>query len=297
MTVLEVRHRTRYRYRRPVRFGEHLAMVRPRASHDLHLIALRLGTRPVSNVRWVHDVFSNSIARIAFPEPADELVIDVWFQVSTLRHEEPDYPIAESAAEYPFAYDEQDRIDLGATLQPHLPDPDGALGRWVQRFGGPARRRPTLELLREINAAIRDEFAYTVRHEPGTLTPSELLARGTGSCRDFALFMMEAVRRLGLAARFVSGYLYDPALDGAAEGLQGAGATHAWVEIYLPGCGWLEFDPTNALVGSRHLIRVAVARTPEQAVPVSGTYVGAPEDALGLDVGVSVRAVGGAAAA
>lgn len=150
---------------------------------------------------------------------------------------------------------------------------------------------PSLELLRAIKRVIPQRFRYGVRHEPGTRPPAETLRLGSGSCRDFALLMMEAVRRLGFAARFVSGYLYDPALDGAAETVVGAGSTHAWLEVYLPGTGWVEFDPTNALEGSRRLVRVAVAREPHQAVPLSGTYIGDTEDFLSLEVEVEVRAV------
>jgi transglutaminase-like putative cysteine protease len=109
---------------------------------------------------------------------------------------------------------------------------------------------------------------------------------GRGSCRDFALLMMEAVRSLGLAARFVSGYLYVPSRDGPEH--IGGGSTHAWCQVYLPGAGWVEFDPTNGIIGNRDLIRVAVARDPSQAIPLSGTYAGSPEDELGMKVQVNV---------
>lgn len=132
-------------------------------------------------------------------------------------------------------------------------------------------------------------FTYLRREEPGTQDPISTLQMGTGSCRDFALLMMEAVRSLGLAARFVSGYLYVPAKDG---GHVGGGATHAWVEVYLPGAGWMEFDPTNGIIGNRDLIRVAVVRDPRQAVPLSGTWTGDPSDLIGMDVEVDVTADG-----
>ena len=139
--------------------------------------------------------------------------------------------------------------------------------------------------------AICRDLDYETRHEHGTRVPAETLARRSGSCRDFALLMMEAARVLGFGARFVSGYLYDPALDdeGTDERVQGAGATHAWTQIYLPSAGWVEFDPTNGNVGSRNLIRVAVARDPRQAIPLTGSYFGAPDDFLDLSVEVQVR--------
>jgi transglutaminase-like putative cysteine protease len=141
-------------------------------------------------------------------------------------------------------------------------------------------------MLRQMTANIHDEFTYVARHEKGTQTPMETLARRRGTCRDFAVLMIEAARALGLAARFVSGYLYDPMRH---EPLIGGGNTHAWVRIFLPGSGWVEFDPTNGIVGNRGLIRVAVARDPQQAVPISGTWRGFPSDNLGMKVSVDVH--------
>ena len=111
------------------------------------------------------------------------------------------------------------------------------------------------------------------REEEGTQTPVETIERKSGTCRDYALLLIEAARSLGFGARFVTGYLYDPALDGG-DAMQGAGATHAWAEIYLPGAGWVEFDPTNGLVAGENLIRVAVTRDPAQAVPIAGSFAG-----------------------
>jgi transglutaminase-like putative cysteine protease len=139
-------------------------------------------------------------------------------------------------------------------------------------------------------AAIRGQFAYKRREEVGVQSPVETLELGSGSCRDFAVFMMEACRCVGLAAQFVSGYLYDERLIDAAGGLVGGGATHAWTQVYLPGVGWVEFDPTNALVGGRNLIRVAVAREAAQAAPLAGSYTGKPTDFLAMDVNVEVIA-------
>jgi transglutaminase-like putative cysteine protease len=133
------------------------------------------------------------------------------------------------------------------------------------------------------------DFDYAERHEPGVQSPLETLNLGSGTCRDYALFMMEAVRSVGLAARFVSGYLYDPALDGGASDITGAGSTHAWVQVYLPGAGWVEFDPTNGSQGGFNLVPIAVAREPEQAVPVSGSFTGDASDFLGMNVEVSVH--------
>ena len=142
-----------------------------------------------------------------------------------------------------------------------------------------------------MNQHIRDNFRYVARDEEGTQQPLETLELGSGSCRDFALLMMEAARRLGVATRFVSGYLYDPALDGgeATASTVGAGYTHAWLQAYLPGAGWVPFDPTNNLLGGTQLIRVGVARDPSQAAPISGSWFGESDDYLGMDVNVTVQ--------
>jgi transglutaminase-like putative cysteine protease len=134
--------------------------------------------------------------------------------------------------------------------------------------------------------AIRRQFTYVARQEPGTQDPVSTLKLGRGSCRDFALFMMEAVRSLGLATRFVSGYLHVPQASGRKR--LGGGSTHAWLQVYLPGAGWVEFDPTNGIVGNHDLIRVAVVRDPRQAVPLSGTWMGFPADFVAMDVEVQV---------
>jgi transglutaminase-like putative cysteine protease len=150
-------------------------------------------------------------------------------------------------------------------------------------------RPDTRELLRSMAATIKADFAYEARETEGTQTPDETLKRGVGSCRDFAFLMMEAVRRLGMAARFVSGYLYDPALDGGGEqDLVGSGATHAWLQVYLPGAGWAPFDPTNAVFGGQSLIRVAFAREPRLAAPVIGSWIGREDDFEAMDVEIDV---------
>jgi transglutaminase-like putative cysteine protease len=163
----------------------------------------------------------------------------------------------------------------------------GAVDAWAAGFV--TRPMPTLQLLQSMNAAIKEQFVYRERFEEGTQDPAETLRMKSGTCRDFALLLIEAVRSLGFAARFVSGYLYDPALQGGAA-MQGAGATHAWADIYLPGAGWVEYDPTNGLIAGENLIRVAVTRDPAQAVPIAGTFAGRPEDFQGMDINVSVTA-------
>jgi transglutaminase-like putative cysteine protease len=148
-----------------------------------------------------------------------------------------------------------------------------------------------MAILSRMTKTIQQEFTYNPRDEMGTQHPVTTLKTGKGTCRDYALLMMEAARTLGFAARFVSGYLYDDSkLSGGKNTVIGGGATHAWVQIYLPGAGWVTFDPTNGLISDRNLLRVAVTRDPSQAVPLKGSFIGKPGDFLGMDVKVEIRA-------
>jgi transglutaminase-like putative cysteine protease len=288
---LKISHSTVYRYRREVAFNEHRAMFRPRDSHDLRVLEASLVLSPPGDVRWIHDVFSNSIALITFAQGAAELRFESMIDIEHYGLHDPEMMLREYAASYPFRYDNEQMPDLLPTLQCHYPDPEGAVGAWARQFLDAAETTPTQELLVRITRAIKEQFCYHEREIHGTQAPTDTLGLGSGTCRDFALFMIEAVRSLGLAARFVTGYLYDPALDGQGPGLQGAGATHAWVQVYLPGAGWVEFDPTNGLIGGSNLIRVGVARDPKQAVPLQGSYNGAASDFIGMDVEVTVTKV------
>ena len=286
MPIVTIRHTTVYRYVAPVTFGDHRLMFRPRDSHDLRLLETGLQISPPASVRWLHDVFGNSIAVASFSEPAAELRL-----VSTIRLEHfpaaaLEFPVEPYAKHHPFSYSTEEVPDLGRTIERHYPDPDHRLDEWARRFITRPGETDTQALLVAMTAAIREEFRYEAREAKGTQSPVETLDRAAGTCRDFALFMMEAARSLGFAARFVSGYLYD---DQAV----GGGATHAWVQIYLPGAGWVEFDPTNALVGGQKLVRVAVTRDPSQAIPVAGTWTGAPSDFLGMTVDVQTTPEGG----
>jgi transglutaminase-like putative cysteine protease len=288
MKPLTVRHTTYYRYARPVRFGPHRLMLRPRDSHDLRLVRTELAISPKAELRWLHDVFGNSVAIATFGEPAEELCIESTLHLERYALERPVFALDPDAATYPFVYSSEDRSDLGRQVERHSPDPNGVIDDWAKRF---VTEKPidTLRLLSNINSSIKAHFAYNTRDEEGTQSPAETLERNSGTCRDYAFLMIEAVRSLGFGARFVTGYLYDPKLDGGSDdGTTGAGATHAWCEIYLPGAGWVEYDPTNALIGSAALVRVAVTRDPSQAAPVSGSYIGAAADYLGLKVEVAV---------
>ena len=287
MKLLTVRHATTYRYAGPVTFGQHRLMLRPRDSHDLRLVGAELALSPPGTVRWMHDVFGNSVALVDFSAPAAELVIVSTLAIERYGLARLEFRIAPEAENYPFMHSADDRTDLGRLRERHYPD-RGEVEEWARQFviETPAN---TFNLLATMNGAIRGSFAYRVREEEGTQTPVETLERKSGTCRDYALLFIEAARSLGFGARFVSGYLYDPALDGGAA-VQGAGATHAWTEIYLPGAGWVEFDPTNGSIAGENLIRVAVTRDPAQAAPIAGSYSGEGAAYLGMEVEVTVRA-------
>ena len=287
---LTVRHRTTYSYAVPVAFGEHRMMLRPRDSHDLRLVDARMTLSPGAHVRWAHDVFGNSGAFMTFDEPASELLVESVLVLDRYALEGPRPPIDPAAERYPFIYSADDRADLGRLLELQHSDPKGEVATWAKGFVA-SDVTDTLALLADINSGIHKGFTYQARADEGTQAPLETLHLGSGTCRDFALLMMEALRSLGFATRFVSGYLYDPALDAAGDaGIQGSGATHAWLEVYLPGAGWVEYDPTNGLIGSNSLIRVAVTRDPAQAIPIAGSYSGPSGAFTGMEVVVEVMA-------
>jgi transglutaminase-like putative cysteine protease len=298
MTVLNLRHSTVYRYRRPVTFGEHRMMFRPRDSHDLRLIGTGLRISPAATIRWHHDVFANSIGVASFDECADKLIFESEIKVEHYVDDEQEFVLEPHAQTMPFSYSTDEIPDLGRTRERHYADPDHLVDEWARQFlvtsngnDGPDEIA-TMDVLTNLTKAIPRQFEYRRRYAEVTQTPIETLRLRSGSCRDYAVLMMEAVRTFGLAARFVSGYVYDPQLleDAAANGTTvGTGETHAWVQIYLPGAGWVEFDPTNGLIGGVNLIRVAVARDPRQAIPLTGTFVGAADDFVDMEVTVEIR--------
>jgi transglutaminase-like putative cysteine protease len=283
MSFLTVRHSTIYRYREPVTLGEHRIMFRPRESHDLRLIQAELMIAPKpAHLRWLHDPFDNSVAVATFAGTTYELRFE---SVVTLQHFEttlPEYPIEEYARSYPFRYSDEDFPALMRALTPHYPNE--AVSKWVLQFLDPSVSTDTIKVLRAMTHGICDQLTYTRRIEKGVHSPEKTLESKEGSCRDFAVLMMEGARSLGIAARFVSGYIFTP----KDSGLAGGGSTHAWMQAYLPGAGWIDFDPTNSIIGNRNLIRVGVAWSPEHVLPLWGTYQGSPGAFRGMDVSVKV---------
>jgi transglutaminase-like putative cysteine protease len=289
VSVLNVRHKTTYVYARPVEFGEHRLMSRPRDSHDLRLLDTTLVIDPpASALRWMHDVFGNSIAIATFNQAAEQLVFESGFRAEHFPAAPRALEVEPYAAKFPFNYSADDAMDLSHTKDRHYPDAEHKIDTWAKVIVEKTPGGGTLDVLTAMTEGIKEQFKYEERDAVGVQSPLETLELGSGSCRDFAVFMMEASRSLGLAARFVSGYLYDEQLIDGGGGLVGGGSTHAWAQVFLPGAGWVEFDPTNALIGGRNLIRVAVARDASQAAPLMGSYKGEPTDFVSMSVEVQV---------
>ncbi len=287
-TTLRVRHVTTYRYARPVELGEHRMMLRPRDGHDQRLVESELTIEPrPTRIRWLYDAFDNCVALATFAGATTSLSVESRSTVERTEDDSPGGEIDPRARHFPFSYLPEELPDVARSIERLYGDPGGDLDRWANQFVNSGGTTLTGDLLMTMTCAIREGFAYERREEAGVQPPWLTLDRRKGSCRDFAVLMMEAARVLGVAARFVSGYIYVPGGQSASERL-GGGATHAWVQVYLPGAGWIEFDPTNGLIGGRDLIRVAVARVPSQATPLTGIYYGNLADELGMDVTVEV---------
>ena len=283
MKRIRILHRTKYQYRAPVTLGLHRALLRPREGHDLQIETALLDVAPLASVRWARDVYGNSIAVMSFPEPASQLSItsDVTVRLNDDRSAE--CLLEPTATSYPFQYAATEQVEIVPYRLPSYPHDGPAVQQWLLDLYRPGQVIETWDLLLRLNGRIFEAFEYRYRPEYGVQLPCQTIALGSGSCRDYAVFMMEAARHWGFAARFVTGYIQ------MADGQHGA--THAWTEIYLPGAGWQGYDPTNnKLAGSEH-VSVAVAREQEKASPLAGTWEG-PADAFdGMEVSVQVVAV------
>lgn len=293
MPSLTIRHVTTYRYRKPVAFGEHRMMLRPRESHDQKIIEVRLGISPQPiSLHFTEDDFGNHIAIARFEGRASELRFE---SVVSLEHSPQPAELNAAPDEdgFPVEYSIDEMPELAECLRRHHPDPSNEVGNWAQQFLQPGEKIGVLELLVRLTRGIHQGFRYQRREAKGIQQPVETLRLGHGSCRDFALLMIEAGRSLGLAARFASGYLALPFDEGEEPASGGSvdhahGATHAWAQIFLPGNGWIDFDPTSDSVGKAALVTVAVVRDPQDALPLHGTFIGSAADPLGMEVRVSV---------
>jgi transglutaminase-like putative cysteine protease len=286
VTQVRISHTTLYHYRNPVSLNPHRLMLRPRESRELQLMSHTLNVSPDAAIAWAHDVWGNAVATASFTGKTDVLRIESTVELDLTGNPWPIFNIAVSALHFPFFYSNDERADLGALAIQQYLDPMGRLQKWARSFVRGAAP-DTLELLKAISHGVSETMQYEVRETEGTQTPIESLDRGRGSCRDFAILFAEAVRSLDIGARIVSGYLYDPL--STATGSSGSGSTHAWAEVYVPGAGWINFDPTNRSIGGFNLVPVAVARDITLLMPVSGSYAGAADAFAGMEVEVRVN--------
>ena len=284
MPVVSIRHLTRYRYRTRVGFGEHRMMLRPLEAFDQRLISYALEISPEpSALHHLHDLTDACVAVARFDAGADALVVE---SRALIEHAPVSAPLASENRLAPggFAYTADEAPALAASIAPRHP---GEVDDWARRFAGRGRRALAIEALSHMTRAIRADLTYEIRPHGPAQTPAVTLERGRGSCRDFALLLIEAARSHGLAARFVSGYVYG---GSGKSGRSGHGHTHAWARVYLPPGGWVDFDPTHGTVGSAGLIRVAVAPDARAALPLHGVWRGRRASYIGMDVEVDISA-------
>jgi transglutaminase-like putative cysteine protease len=283
---LRIRHETTYTYSEPVRFGDWRLLMRPLDTHATRLIEASLETPPGS-LKWAYDAYGNCVCHLTPSARSDRLSVVNHLLVDRYPSPLTDVSVDNPCSRTPIVYGMADRVILAPFIAPASDDHDSPYLDWLRSLAGP-HDEPALEYLKRINGAIHASFRYGVREAPGVQSPAETVTCMSGTCRDFAWLMIESVRRMGFAARFATGYLHSP-----HQTIRGAGATHAWCEVFLPDIGWTEFDPTNALVESPSLIRVAAARTPEEAYPMDGVIFGDSSSQLSVSVDVDLIEPGG----
>lgn len=285
MRRLQIDHLTVYEFAEAVALLPHKLLLRPREGQDIRIESASLSIYPAHQLRWQRDVYGNSVAVASFAAPSQRLSIASQILLWHYDSQPLDFLVADSAVRYPFQYDPAEQIDLGPYLLPIFPADQPQIAAWLRPLWQPGQVVETYLLLEWINKAIASSFTYMQREQPGVQTPATSLAGHSGSCRDTATLFIEACRCLGLAARFVSGYLHSPGAP------QGPGATHAWSEVYLPGAGWKGFDSTSGLLAGGDHIAVAVGRHPESVPPVAGSFLAAQPLSPQMRVSVQVAEI------
>jgi len=281
MQRYKIIHRTYYNYSNEVTLGPHQLLLRPREDHELRIESLALKITPTATLLWHRDVEGNSVAIAKFDSPTNQLAIESEVIIQQFNEAPLNFMVADYAIEYPFAYPSDDQILLAPYMALPEQETRNEVHQWIANFWQPGEPIQTYTLLQRLATHIYQTLSYRVREAPGVQTARQTLSGRTGSCRDFASLFMDAARCLGLASRFVSGYLHAPLLSDQI------GATHAWAEVYLPGAGWKGFDPTIGKIAGTDHIAVAVARLPESVPPIAGSFVGAPDSSMDVGVWVS----------
>ncbi len=280
MQRYKIVHRTYYNFSGEVMLGPHALRLRPREGYELRIESFSLNITPPATLRWRRDAEDNAVATATFNTPTQKLAIESEVIIQQFNESPLDFLVADYAVNFPFNYTVEDQMVLAPYISPHPQTDSGLLANWLAQVWKPGEPIQSYALLQRLCVHIFKTLSYQLREEPGVQSVAETLTRNSGSCRDSAFLLMEAARHLGLAARFVSGYIY------AQPSVSNFGSTHAWAEVLLPGAGWKGFDPSiGKIVGHEH-IAVAVARLPESVPPVAGTFVGAP--GANMSVGVWV---------
>lgn len=271
---LRVTHLTRYDYSQPVSFAPHALYLRPRETPRQRLHSFDLTLTPAARRIATNDAEDNALdwAHFAADTRSATLEFRSEFLVETLDANPFDFFLKPTALTFPFAYDAAETFALcPCFIAP--PGTDAAqLRAWLDTHL-PAPPADTIPFLTALNSAVRASLSYSRRDEPGIQTPAETLARGGGSCRDYAVFFIALCRQLGLAARFVSGYLHeqaDPSVPNPAPPTM-----HAWAEVYLPGAGWRGLDPTRGIFCDDHFVPVAHTALAENVNPIQGNFFSA----------------------
>ena len=286
MSWLQIIHETTYRYSKPVRFGPHRLLLRPREGHDLRVEEMRLEIVPQFELEWSRDVFGNSVVTAHLLRPAEELRIRSEI---VLQQTAPFPSVGEQSAgriPFPVTFSEEEIVVATAYLASTYPEDVAIVRDWVSRAIDPSPASAE-HVVASVAREIRRQISYQRRDVKGVQTPAETLALNSGSCRDMATLMLEGLRSLGLPARFASGYLDCVASEA------GHASTHAWAEAYLPEIGWTGYDPMlGEPTSSRHIV-TGVSNHPRGVMPVSGSFFDQKEVYLGMSVSVQTRRLKG----
>lgn len=280
MSWLQIIHETTYRYKKPVDFGPHRLVLRPREGHDVHIEKMIVEIEPEFELTWSRDLFGNCVAIAHISGRADRLHI----RSEVLLHQTAPFPQRslqqDAPAGFPVRFSEMESAIAAAYLTSSYPTEFAEVEKWINTVINPTALGDAEDIVASVAATIRNRIKYLRREARGVQSPSFTLSTRSGSCRDMATLMLEALRSLGFPTRFVSGYLECSASEA------GCASTHAWAEAYLPSVGWIGYDPMLGQATSSEHIVVGVSSHPRAVMPVSGTFFDEDNSYLGMEVTV-----------